>query len=153
MKLIGLLLLLALALGACRDKSKKSEIVYATNPDKMIVGARDSAAVKTLVTMFMERMKAEHQDSALMLLRTIKPNSQPQGLNREEFVEAMKVLSQFPVADYTLEYVKFLSSENNEVKCRIQTPDNKSINLYFKPVRYIGRWSLCMKGLGDHSIE
>ena len=50
MKLIGLLLLLALALGACRDKSKKSEIVYATNPDKMIVGARDSAAVKTLVT-------------------------------------------------------------------------------------------------------
>ena len=116
MKLIGLLLLLALALGACRDKSKKSEIVYATNPDKMIVGARDSAAVKTLVTMFMERMKAEHRDSALMLLRTIKPNSQPQGLNREEFVEAMKVLSQFPVADYTLEYVKFLSSENNEVK-------------------------------------
>lgn len=153
MRLIGLLLLLALALGACRDKSKKSEIVYATNPDKMIVGARDSAAVKTLVTMFMERMKAGHRDSALMLLRTAKPNSQPQGLNREEFIEAMKVLNQFPVADYTLEHIKFLNSENNEVKCRIQTPDNRSINLYFKPVRYIGRWSLCMKGQGDHPIE
>lgn len=153
MKLIGLLLLLALTLGACRDKSKKSGIVYATNPNEMMVMAKDSAAVETLVTMFMERMKAGHQDSALMLLRTAKPNSQPQGLNREEFVEAMKVLNQFPVADYTLEYIKFLSPENNEVKCRIQTPDNKNHNLYFKPVRYIGRWSLCMKGLGDHPIE
>jgi len=153
MRLIGLLLLLALALGACRDKSKKSEIVYATNPNEMIVRAKDSAAVETLVTMFMERMKAGHQDSALMLLRTVKPNSQPQGLNREEFVEAMKVLNQFPVADYTLEYIKFLSPENNEVKCRIQTPDNRSISLYFKPVRYIGRWSLCMKGLKDHPID
>lgn len=153
MRLIGLLLLLALALGACRDKSKKSEIVYATNPNEMIVRAKDSAAVETLVTIFMERMKAGHQDSALMLLRTVKPNSQPQGLNREEFVEAMKVLNQFPVADYTLEYIKFLSPENNEVKCRIQTPDNRSISLYFKPVRYIGRWSLCMKGLKDHPID
>ncbi|MFR3332296.1 MAG: hypothetical protein ACLTSL_19550 [Odoribacter splanchnicus] len=153
MKLIGLLLLLALGFAACRDKSKKSEVIYATNPNEMIVGSRDSAAVVTLVTMFMERMKAGHPDSALMLLRTAKPDCQPQGLNREEFVGAMKTLKQFPVADYTLEHIKFLNPNNNEVKCRIRTPNDTRINLYFKPVRYLGRWSLCMKGLGEHPTK
>ena len=73
MRILGLLLLLAMGLAACRDKGPKTEVVYATDPNVMKVGSKDSAAVKTLVTMFMDRMKSGHPDSALMLLRTAKP--------------------------------------------------------------------------------
>ena len=72
MRILGLLLLLAMGLAACRDKGPKTEVVYATDPNVMKVGSKDSAAVKTLVTMFMDRMKSGHPDSALMLLRTAK---------------------------------------------------------------------------------
>ena len=107
MRILGLLLLLAMGLAACRDKGPKTEVVYATDPNVMKVGSKDSAAVKTLVTMFMDRMKSGHPDSALMLLRTAKPDCEPQGLNREGFIEFMKTYRQFPVANYTLEYIKF----------------------------------------------
>ncbi len=145
--------MLVLGLTACRDKSPKTEVIYATDPNIMKVEAKDSAAVKTLVTIFMERIKSGHPDSALMLLRTAKPNCKPQGLNREEVVKAMKIYKQFPVADYTLEYIKFKNPNNNEVKCRIQTSDNTKLNWYFKPVRYLGRWSLCLKDERDHPLE
>ena len=139
--------------GSCRDKGPKTEVVYATDPNVMKVGSKDSAAVKTLVTMFMDRMKSGHPDSALMLLRTAKPDCEPQGLNREGFIEFMKTYRQFPVANYTLEYIKFKNPNNNEIKCRILTSDNTKLNWYFKPVRYLGRWSLCLKDKVDDPLE
>ena len=153
MRILGLLLLLAMGLAACRDKGPKTEVVYATDPHVMKVGSKDSAAVKTLVTMFMDRMKSGHPDSALMLLRTAKPDCEPQGLNREGFIEFMKTYRQFPVANYTLEYIKFKNPNNNEIKCRILTSDNTKLNWYFKPVRYLGRWSLCLKDKVDDPLE
>ena len=144
MRILGLLLLLAMGLAACRDKGPKTEVVYATDPNVMKVGSKDSAAVKTLVTMFMDR---------LMLLRTAKPDCEPQGLNREGFIEFMKTYRQFPVANYTLEYIKFKNPNNNEIKCRILTSDNTKLNWYFKPVRYLGRWSLCLKDKVDDPLE
>ena len=137
MRILGLLLLLAMGLAACRDKGPKTEVVYATD----------------LVTMFMDRMKSGHPDSALMLLRTAKPDCEPQGLNREGFIEFMKTYRQFPVANYTLEYIKFKNPNNNEIKCRILTSDNTKLNWYFKPVRYLGRWSLCLKDKVDDPLE
>ena len=153
MRILGLLLLLAMGLAACRDKGPKTEVVYATDPNVMKVGSKDSAAVKTLDTMFMDRMKSGHPDSALMLLRTAKPDCEPQGLNREGFIEFMKTYRQFPVANYTLEYIKFKNPNNNEIKCRILTSDNTKLNWYFKPVRYLGRWSLCLKDKVDDPLE
>lgn len=65
----------------------------------------------------------------------------------------MKTYRQFPVANYTLEYIKFKNPNNNEIKCRILTSDNTKLNWYFKPVRYLGRWSLCLKDKVDDPLE
>ena len=40
MRILGLLLLLAMGLAACRDKGPKTEVVYATDPNVMKVDQR-----------------------------------------------------------------------------------------------------------------
>jgi ABC-type Fe3+-hydroxamate transport system substrate-binding protein len=40
MRILGLLLLLAMGLAACRDKGPKTEVVYATDPNVMKVGSK-----------------------------------------------------------------------------------------------------------------
>lgn len=150
MRGIGLLLVLAVFLSACRGQRKQAE---SSAPSGMHLTAQDTAAVETLVGMFMDWAQAGKVDSAVMLLRTAVPNQRPQALGREEFRKAMETFGQFPVEAYEVEYIRFHRAYANEVKCRVRTPDGRSINRYFRPVRYLGRWCLCLKEEGDAPLE
>lgn len=120
---------------------------------EMHLTARDTAAVETLVKMFMDRAQRGRLDSAAMLLRTYELHRQPQGLDSVGFREVMETLGQFRVLDYDIEHVVFRSAGDNEVKCRVRVAEDSYVSWRFKPVRYIGRWSLCLRGSGDGTLK
>lgn len=157
MKQSNLLLIVALLLCfcACHEKTKKSEEKdrnVVTERD-MYLTAKDTTAVKTLVTMFMDLTKRNSLDSAVALLRTPIPEQEPQSLDINKYQEVVKTLGQFPVIDYEIEHAIFKKAEDNEVKCRVRIANGTYTNWYFKPVRYIGRWSLCLKDAGDKPLK
>ena len=119
----------------------------------MYLTTKDTTAVKTLVTMFMDLTKRNSLDSAVALLRTPIPEQEPQSLDINKYQEVVKTLRQFPVIDYEIEHVIFKKAEDNEVKCRVRIANGTYTNWYFKPVRYIGRWSLCLKDAGDKPLK
>ena len=150
-----LILALLLCLVGCRERVKKTEEVdmKAVTERMMYLTAQDTAAVKTLVTMFMDLAKRNSLDSAVMLLRTMQPDQQPQPLNAAERQQVVEVLGQFPVLDYRIEHLKFKRAEENEVKCQVRISDRRYVNWSFNPVRYIGRWSLCLKDMGNTTLK
>lgn len=150
-----LIILFVCSLAACRHNEKKStDIQIPVTESTMYLTAKDTMAVMYLMDRFMGLVKEQQYDTASMLLRKIavvERSSRPIPLKREEAAKIAAMLKQFPVQDYEIEHIIFKKADNNEVKCRIRSGQT-TINWYFKPVRYIGRWSLCLKGFGDTSI-
>ena len=96
-----------MGLAACRDKGRRQRLSMLPTPmyhEK--VGSKDSAAVKTLVTMFMDRMKSVGIGFGTDAAALAKADYGTQGLSGRGFIEFMKTYRQFPVANYTLEYIK-----------------------------------------------
>lgn len=153
MKRIGLWLLLLPCLATCRENGSKTEVQIATDASVMHLEARDTVAVQTLVALFMDWAKAGKVDSAVMLLRTAELYKRPQPLGREAFRTALETFGQFPVEDYEVEHIVFRRAYDNEVKCRVRTPEGRYINRYFKPIRYLGCWSLCLKEKEDTPLK
>lgn len=154
MKQLVIILAMMLGFAACREGQKTPATAKGTtNGAEMLLTAKDTAAVETLTKMFMDRAKRGRLDSAAMLLRTYELHRQPQGLDSAGFREVMATLGQFPVADYEIKAIVFHRPEDNEVKCRVRIANGTYTNWYFKPVRYIGRWSLCLKDAGDKPLK
>ena len=55
---------------------------------------------------------------------------------------------------YKIDNIQFKEAEDNEVRCTVYFTETRKTNWYFKPVRYLGNWKLCMKdsGMGDKAI-
>lgn len=156
MKQIVWLLILALCLGACREGTKKEKSLEEAKLNlerTMHLTAQDTIAVETLVTMFMDLAQRQRLDSAVMLLRTAKLHQQPQPLDANARKEIVDILGKFPVSDYEIVHIAFKNAGSNEVKCRVYAQTGHSTNWYFKPVRYIGRWSLCLKEAEDKPLK
>ena len=154
MKQLVILLALVLGFAACREGRKAAAGEEGARSEAgMYLTARDTAAVETLVRMFMDRAQRGRLDSAAMLLRTYELHRQPQGLDEAGFREVMETLGQFRVLGYEIEHVAFRSAGNNEVKCRVRVAEDSYVSWRFKPVRYIGRWSLCLRGAGDGTLK
>ena len=148
------ILAFALHFAACKETKKPPIPVEGiVNETGMFLTAQDSTAVKTLVTLFMDRVKRNSLDSAAMLLRTYELHKQPQPLDSAEFKRVKAMLEQFPVLDYQIEGIALKRQEENEVKCRVRISDAAYTNWRFKPVRYIGCWSLCLKESGDYLLK
>ena len=154
MKQLVILLAIVLGVAACREGKKAPAGAESTAGEVgMYLTARDTAAVETLVKMFMDRALLGRLDSAAMLLRTYELHCQPQGLDSVGFRAVMETLGQFRVLGYEIEHVAFRSAGDNEVKCRVRVADDAYVSWRFKPVRYIGRWSLCLKEAGDSTLK
>ena len=87
------------------------------------------------------------------------PNQEPYKVTQEQLKE-MDLLLSNPIKRYEIADYDFESAVRNEVRCRIFITDNVSTNLYFKPVRFLGTWYLCLKDssegdrpLGDKSKD
>lgn len=112
--------------------------------------------------LFMDHIVAGEKDAATDMLYTVDiddPDQEPYKVTQEQLKE-MDLLLSNPIKRYEIADYDFESAVRNEVRCRIFITDNVSTNLYFKPVRFLGTWYLCLKDssegdrpLGDKSKD
>lgn len=120
-----------------------------TEKPLLILTAKDSSEVRELCTKYMDLLKSNHYDEALDMLYCVDtlrnitkiPDSQKQILRR--------MLTVFPVMDYRLEEMKFVSEFDTKVKYSIEffekSPDDNRPNttaLFLRPIRKDSQWYL-----------
>ena len=151
MKLIYIIAILIGTVSYSCNSKQKSEQTKTTPANEMYLTVQDTVAVKQLVNLFMGHAKAHHIDSAVGLLRHVdrSVSTKPVLLNEAACVKAGEMLNKYPVLDYFLSYMAFHNAYHNEVLCHVKTTNGITIKLRFTPVRYFGRWSLCLKGIDN----
>ena len=110
----------------------------------------DTSAVKNVVTKFMNYAKEGSYEQAVALL--YKPDSEdiwnePVLLNDEELHEIAYFLKSLPFDSFSIDYIKFFSPVNTDVKCTIKRKDGqKEIkrSIHFSPMNFLGGWRLCL---------
>ena len=82
------------------------------------------------------------------------PNQAPEPLDNEDMQHIKTLFELFPIYRYKIDNIQFKEAEDNEVRCTVYFTETRKTNWYFKPVRYLGNWKLCMKdsGMGDKAI-
>ena len=149
---------LALAiLGGCGEK--KGGVAANPSPEEnhMVLTSQDTTVTIGLVTDFMERIVARDVKSAAAMLYTVDlddPDGEPYPLTEEQLSEIDCMLS-MPITGYEIAEYVFDTAASNEVRCKVTVSDRFTTNWYFKPVRYLGDWYLCIKdsSQGDRPLN
>lgn len=149
---------LALAiLGGCGEK--KGGVAANPSPEEnhMVLTSQDTTVTIGLVTDFMERIVSRDVKSAAAMLYTVDfddPDGEPYPLTEEQVASLDGMLS-MPVTGYEIAEYVFETPKSNEVRCRVTVNDRFTTNWYFKPVRYLGDWYLCIKdsSQGDRPLN
>lgn len=149
-------LLAVASLTACGSKESTSSQAAIDAENKMGLTARDTTITLGLVDDFMHRLIDRDVKSAEAMLYTVDfddKSGQPYPITDEQIAAYNRMLS-LPVTDYEIAEYIFSSADQNEVRCRVYI-NNISTNWYFKPVRYLGNWYLCIKdsAQGDRSLN
>lgn len=158
---LGAAMLAGLCLTSCGTRSAEhTESVAEEN--KMVLTEQDTTATLGLVKEFMDHMVAGEKDAAVAMLYAVDYDDfdqEPYQINDRQ-LEEMDLMLSVPVKRYEIADYVFSTPEQNEVRCRVYVSDNVSTSWYFKPVRYLGKWYLCLKdssqgdrSLGDKSSE
>ena len=147
---------IVVSLSSCKGKqSDATETLPAENG--MVLTAQDTTITRGLVTTFMDRIVAGDKSGASQLLYTVDfddENGEPYPMTEQQLAEMDDMLS-VPVTGYEIADCVFDTPESNEIRCRVFINDRISTNWYFKPVRYLGTWYLCIKdsAQGDRSLS
>ena len=132
--------------------SKKEQKGPQPTEFEMGMTSQDSIAVRNLVDEFFSLVKQKDFAGATQMLYRIdykNPKSEPQPLDNKEIEKMMGMLKSVPMESYTIEYIKFSESFENEVLCNviIKKGNGKDIpdittKMFFKPMRWLGQWCL-----------
>ena len=146
---VFLLIISPLFMTSCKDKPKP-------NPQttfEQSMTNKDSVAVTGLVNVFFQLAESGRYDEAASML--FKNNvdtvyDEPKPLDNKDMEKVKTLLSSLPIKSHTIDYIKFKEVYENEVKCTAiimeahdNIPEVKTV-FYFKPVRYLGKWKLCL---------
>lgn len=159
--LTSLLILGAALLTACGDKKKAP--ANEPTPFEQHMTGEDSTQVAQLIDRFFEQAKnGQYYDAAGMLysIDPADPYGEPQPLDNDRLGKAVSLLQSITVEDYSIEYMKFSESYDNEVMCLVimaRAEGNRpaiTTKMFFKPVNYLGGWCLTMANsdTGDRTI-
>lgn len=154
----------ALLAGVCTScgggNAAKTEAVPEEN--RMVLTEQDTTISLGLVKTFMDHIVAGDKDAAVAMLYAVDfddPDKEPYLINDRQLSE-MDLMLSMPVKRYEIADYVFDTPEQNEVRCRVYISENAGTSWYFKPVRYLGKWYLCLKdssqgdrSLGDKSDE
>ena len=155
MRKINLLIvgLIAAFIVSCNQSGKKTETdSQATVKHLMVLSQKDTIQVLDLTNQFMTAVKEQ---------RYADPFAQPELLDNEQLKSVLQRLKAFPIYDYTISDCIFKEAFDNEVRCKVvlfpktdkEDMRPNATTWYFKPVRYLGRWSLCLKDKVDDPLE
>lgn len=152
---------LIMAMASCSSCSKEEKPAPQQTRFEQGMTAEDTAAVEELIDEFFQyAIDKKFADAAAMLYRYDKKRTMPELLNNEEMADVRTMLRSFPMVDYRIEYMKFSKSDRNEVLCYVimkRAEGNMpeiSTKMFFKPVRYMHKWYLCLMNTeySDRSI-
>lgn len=134
-------------LSSCSENKSSNKKYYEVNTNhKMYLTSEDTISVTSIVNQFMNfYVEGEYTDAAALLYSHKTPKTEPQLLDNDELKSIISMLKNNPIKSYTLNRITFNNAENNEVKCKIITKNDISMNFTFKPVRYLGGWRLCLQ--------
>ncbi len=123
----------------------------------MVLTGQDTTLSIGLVREFMNHVIAGDPDGAASMLYIVDyddEDREPYPITLEQRDRLAPMLS-MPVTDYEIVDCIYKSPECNEVQCRVNIGGRISTNWYFKPVRYLGTWYLCVKesSNGDSPME
>lgn len=148
---------IVVSLSSCKGKSSENVVATTAPVNTMVLTAQDTTITRGLVTTFMDRIVAGDKSGASQLLYTVDfddENGEPYPMTEQQLAEMDDMLS-LPVTGYEIADCVFDTPESNEIRCRVFINDRISTNWYFKPVRYLGTWYLCIKdsAQGDRSLS
>lgn len=146
--------LAAVTLSSCGGKEQTTTLPVENN---MVLTAQDTTVTTGLVSNFMDMLVAQDPQTAAAMLYTVDfddPDCEPYPLTDEQIAGLQEMLST-PVTDYEIAGCVFDTPDSNEIRCRVTVGGRFTTNWYFKPVRYIGNWYLCLKdsSTGDRSLD
>ncbi|MBO5268297.1 MAG: hypothetical protein J6B13_06015 [Muribaculaceae bacterium] len=146
---------LCLCFTSCGGSADKGSALPEEN--RMVLTQQDTTESLGLVRQFMDCVVAGDADGAASLLYIVDyddEDREPYPLTLEQRDKLAAMLS-MPVKGYEIVDCIYHSPEVNEVQCRVNVNDRISTNWYFKPVRYLGQWYLCLKesSNGDYTME
>ncbi len=143
------------SLSSCGSKDKNE--TAAPVEGKMALSAQDTTVTLGLVGDFMNRLVERDVKSAASMLYTVDfddADREPYPLTDAQIADLDGMLS-LPVTGYEIAEYVFSTPDQNEIRCRVTINDKFATNWYFKPVRYLGNWYLCIKdsSQGDRSLN
>lgn len=151
-KVLSLFLLVgfAAAFTSCNGCSKQSEGPTLTAFEQQLE-AKDTVEVEqALATFFGHIQNKKFYDAAAMLYTRQDTSETPTQYTNEEMDKFVTIYKQLPFEGYKIDYMKFLSSKENEVACSIilqkgqnGQPDAVS-KIFFNPVMVAGKWCLIL---------
>ena len=141
--------LFLMTLISCSDK--KAPANNSKHKKEYVFTHEDSIEVLNLVGQFVKYMEIDDIRSAVEMLSILKGDSlfplQPVQQRRQAMA-----LNMVKGVKYDVDYMMFHSDRNNEVKMDItlfekeeNDPKPNKISLYFRPVRFEGKWYLTVK--------
>lgn len=148
------ILILPCFIFSCGKKDKKLEM---PTEQKMVLEEADTSEVYGLISEYMTKVVNKEYESAITMLRTVENDDldgEPFSLSNDEEKQELRKLELFPINNYHVEWVKFKRHNVNEVKVKVYLTTGQTTNWYFKPVRYLGKWYLCIKDSnnGDETL-
>ena len=146
------ILLTAIFISSCK---KLKESNFKSNiQNEIVMNQEDTVQVLSLVKTFMDALSEKRYADAVVMLHQIDSKNhfaKPELLDNDKIEETMVRLKRFPIRSYSIRDYEFKYSKDNTVRCTIEIePVNKGDEPYkmtfaLKPVRYIGRWHLCLR--------
>lgn len=151
----GIAVLIAACCVSCGRKADNAAVLPEEN--RMVLTRQDTTASIGLVRDFMDRIVAGDPDGAASMLYIVDfddDDREPYPLTLEQRDRLAPMLS-MPVTDYEIVDCIYQTPECNEVQCKVTIGDRISTGWYFKPVRYLGTWYLCVKesSNGDYTMQ
>lgn len=167
-KLLFVFCLISLSAGvlfsSCNGSSKKeNKDPNGPTAFEQVLTNKDSTDVRNLVDKYFRFViDKKYYDAAAMLYERNPDNAEdsPVLFEQKRLERHVKLLEALPIVDYSIEYMKFDSEIQNEVRCKaVFVPANDkqselSTKITFIPVRYLGYWVLTVANFdtGDHAI-
>lgn len=147
-----ILFIFAITFAACSGcKSDKPKGPQPTTFEQKLQ-QKDTTVVKKLIADFYDHLRVgEYADAVQMLYsRPQGPGSPIKELDNQEIDRYLSFFRMLPFEDYSIEYMKFFSNDQNEVKCKVILQKGKNgapdatTYMFFTPVMYNGEWKLIL---------
>lgn len=129
-------------------KNRNAAEALQQNDRTMYLTAEDTLTVKSMVENYMDQVVNGNLKGAVEMLSVSDASDiedEPWPLDKSQQTTVMESLKSFAVSDYEITDMTFRRAHDNEVKCKVLGDGGLSTNWCFRPVRYLGKWHLCLQ--------